>query len=131
MKCSGCNSETGRMIGKIEAGKYIEYCPNCSNISEIPSRIDYASPLTKQKRQWQREKYAEDIVQPWEVKRGEVHKGYQPNKDFIKAYGHDADRLSIYTQDELKSTGMVSEKMAKKAKKGKFKDAKRSGSDFS
>ena len=132
MKCGNCNSETGHMIGKIVEGKYIEYCPNCSNLSEVPPKIDYASPKTKQSRQWQREKMAKDIMQPWEVKKGQTHKGYQPNKEFIKAYRGNPDKLSMYTEKELKDSGLVSKKDAKKATtKGKFKDSKRIASEFS
>lgn len=112
-------------------GKYTEYCPNCSSLSEIPPKIDYASPKTKQRLQWQREKMAKDIMQPWEVKKGQVHKGYQPNKEFIKAYRGNPDKLSMYTEKELKDSGLVTKKDAKKASEGKFKDAKRIGSEFS
>ena len=112
-------------------GKYQEYCPNCSNLSVIPPKIDYASLKTKQRQQWQREKMAKDIMQPWEVKKGEVWKGYQPNKDFIKAYRDNPDKLSMYTEKELKDSGLVTQKEAKQAKKGKFKDAKRIASEFS
>lgn len=132
MKCGGCNSEVGRIRGIMVEGKYQEYCPSCSDLSEVPPKIDYASPKTKQRLQWQRDKMAKDIMQPWEVKKGETHKGYQPNKEFIKAYRGNPDKLSMYTEKELKDSGLVSKKDAKTATtKGKFKDSKRIASEFS
>jgi hypothetical protein len=130
MICKSCKTQVGRVVGTIYEGRYVEYCPSCAGISEIGIATDYASPRAKQRREWDRSRHAKDIMQPWEMKRGEVKKGWQPNKNYIKAYGSDPDKLSIYTQEELKSTGMVSEKTAKKAKEGKYKDAKRLASDF-
>ena len=131
MKCGNCGKEAGHIKGVMVEGEYQEYCPNCSNLSEIPPKIDYASPKTKQKRQWQREKMAKDIVQPFEVRKGETYKGYQPNKDFIKAYKDSPDKLSMYSEKELKDSGLVTKKQAKQATtKGKFKDSKRIASEF-
>jgi hypothetical protein len=122
MKCHKCGKTIARTV--YIHGEWLTPC--CDGIKEL-SRTDYSSPLQKQRLQRQREKHAKDIMQPWEVK--ETSKGWIPNKDFIKAYKDDPDKLSMFSEQELKNSGEVTEKQAKVSRKGKFKDAKRIGGD--
>lgn len=115
MICPTCNSNSARLITKIIDGEVVTRCHVCGGHSEI-SRIDYSSPRRKQRLQWQREKYAKDIVQPFELRRGEVHKGWRANKDFIKAYKDDPGKLSKFKMEELKESGVVTKKVAEKSR---------------
>jgi hypothetical protein len=126
MKCPNCGKETSLIKTKYINGELMHRCHICGDFSEL-SKIKYESPLASQKRQWQREKHAKDIMQPWEVK--ETRKGWIPNKDFIKAYKNDPDKLSMFSEQELKNSGEVTEKQSRLSRKGKFKDAKRIGGD--
>ena len=115
MNCNNCGNEASRVRGLMIEGNYVESCPSCSGLSEVPHKIDYASPKSKQKRDWQRETHAKDIMQPFEVRKGQVTKGFQPNKDYIKAYKGTPDKLSMYSETELKDSGLVNKKQAKEA----------------
>lgn len=126
MKCPNCSKQVRRMV--YQQGQWLTPC--CSGISEI-SNTKYESVKTKQRRQHQRDKFGLDLVQPWEVKKGEVTKGWRPNKDYIKQYSNDPDRLSMFSKSELKTSGVVSEKVANKASKGKFNNHIKIADDFS
>ena len=97
-------------------GKLQTRCHICGGHSEL-SRISYLSPKTKQKHQWQREKFGRDILQPFEVRKGQITKGWQPNKDFIKAYKDEPGKLSKFSESELRDSGVVKQEVAKQAQK--------------
>ena len=122
MKCPNCGKQTSKTRTRYIDGEMITRCHVCGDFSELGGYPEHLSPLVGKRIQGQREKMAKDIMQPWEVKKGETWKGYQPNKDFIKAYRSDPDKLSIYTEKELKDSGLVTKKQAKQAKS---KDGKR------
>ncbi len=111
MQCPTCKSQTSFTKTTIINKKLVTKCHVCGDFSEI-SGAKYESPLLGQKRQWGREKHAGDILQPWSI---EKRKGWITNKDFIKNYGKDPKKLSVYNEKELKDSGLVSEKTAKKA----------------
>src|SRR3990167_4456444 len=116
MKCPNCSQESARIITKIIDGKPQTRCHSCGNFSEL-SHISYLSPLTKQKHQWQRDKFGRDILQPFEIRKGEVAKGWQANKDFIKAYKNEPGKLSKFSISELRDSGVVKKEVAKQAQK--------------
>lgn len=105
MKCPKCGKSIARTV--YTRGEWLTPC--CDGIKEV-SKTDYSSPKSKQRLQWQREKHAKDIMQPWEVKK--ASKGWQPNKDFIKAYKDDPSKLSMFSEQELKDSGEVTQKQS-------------------
>ena len=123
MKCPYCHNPIARMVTKYDSDtkKLIHFTPCCSGISEL-SKTKYTNLKTNQKREWDRQTHALDIEQPWEVRKHEVRKGWQPNPRYIKRYQNDPTRLSMFTESDLKLSGMVTKRIATKASKGKFKN---------
>jgi len=121
LRCPKCDKKIGRMLQRADG---VILTPCCDGISEL-TRIDYASPRQKQQREWDRATYIDDITQPWEVKKGEVSKGYQPNPKFIKQYKHEPDKLSMFTEKELKDSGLVTKKEVKRSRTNKYKKPKK------
>jgi hypothetical protein len=77
------------------------------------------SPKTKQRLEWQRESFAPDLEQPYELRKGEVRKSWQPNKKYIKTYKNDPAKMGMYSQEELKGSGVISKKEATAIEKHK------------
>lgn len=60
----------------------------------------------KQDIERQRETHGRDLLQPYELRKGEVKKGWQANKQFIKAYKDSPKALEGFTDSELKDAGV-------------------------
>jgi len=90
LKCPRCGKKTP---------KEKQFCQHCLfNIGKYESRwptISNIGILNEQKRQWQRDKHAKDIIQPYMKNK--------PNPDFVKAYKDQPELLNQYfTKDELR-----------------------------
>src|SRR4030043_980263 len=115
MLCPKCNKSIARMI--IKAGGEI-LTPCCDGITELSHfRGPLVSPKTKQRLEWQRESIPPDLEQPFELQKGKVAKGWQPNKKYIKTYKNDPAKMGMYNTQELKESGVVSKKEATAIKK--------------
>ena len=117
MLCPKCNKSIARMI--IKAGGEIS-TPCCDGITELSHfRGPLVSPKTKQRLEWQRESFAPDLEQPYELRKGE--KDWKPNKKYIKTYKNDPAKVKMYSKQELKESGVVSEKEATRIETHKAK----------
>ena len=90
MKCPRCKKQTP---------KEKQFCQHCLfNIGKYEARwpiISTTRILNEQKRQWQREKHAKDIEQPYMKNK--------PNPKFIEMYKDDQEILDQhFTKDELR-----------------------------
>ena len=63
----------------------------------------------EQRRQWERDKFVEDLVQPRD-KEG-------ANKNFIKTYRNEPSKLTNFAKSELRDAGVVEEGVADETEK--------------
>lgn len=97
-------------------GSYL--CPQChEGFSEVGKPFKYMSIPHKQDIERQRETHAGDLMQPFEVRKGE--KDWVPNKKFIKEYKDKPEALAAFSDKELKDSGVISEKVVKSRSKSK------------
>lgn len=118
MICPTCGKITAATRTYFRDNQTITVCPdeNCGNFK--PSKTPpHMTSVHKQKIQWQRDKYGADLEQPFEIRKGETHKGWQPNKSFLKVHADHPEVLGGYSEQELQKTGMVTEENIKKSRK--------------
>jgi len=122
MLCPNCGSQSSRLKTRIVEGEPQTRCHICGDFSELSHfRGPLVSPKTKQRLEWQRESFASDLEQPYELQKGE--KGWKPNKRYIKTYKGDPAKMGMYSQDELKGSGVVSKKEATAIKQHTRRDS--------
>lgn len=114
LTCPKCGKRVTKMK-QLEDGTILTPC--CDGITELGGWPEHMSIKRAQKMQWQRDKYAQDTIQPFEMRHGEVRKGYLPNKDFLKRYKDDPGKLTKFSKSELKDSGVITESVANRAGK--------------
>lgn len=118
MICPTCSRVTSNTRTYFKDNQLITVCPDdsCGNYKTIKAPPHMTSQH-KQKIEWQRNRYGQDLLQPWEVKPGESKRGWQVNKDFVKAHATDPQVLSQYSKEDLQKSGLVTQEVINKSQK--------------